>query len=390
MKNLIIFSPFALENKRGGEFFSLELAHGLKKYYNVTLIDTNRRFNKKLKLKGQRIFEDIQKLKRIRFATLNIFNMTFDFPIPSELIKLFKEVKRCDIAYILISTFKTELIFMFFSLIFPHIKFIVGYHKPLYSDKKFSLYNLKYRLSILFFSILNINVYHHAISNHSKIFLENFFKKNQVIYIREGVNLKRYLLKSNSKDEKILKFLFVGSLDDHHKGFGVLLRGIDLFLQKYNHLSISFEMCGTGPLELQLRTLLKKYPKHIKYHGFVDLELLSQIYSKNDVFLFSSRREPFGRVIIEALASEMVIICSKTIGSIEILKGQEFAFFLSDLNPKSISEKIFKVYKFWKEDFKRFRQLQEVARKFVISKYAIENEIEDFHNFFKSLLKKIS
>jgi len=39
--NIFVFSPFVLENGRGGEISSMELATGLQNYFNVDFMDTN-------------------------------------------------------------------------------------------------------------------------------------------------------------------------------------------------------------------------------------------------------------------------------------------------------------------------------------------------------------
>ncbi len=385
MNKVLIFTPFALENKRGGEFFSLELTKGLQKFYDVSLIDTNRVLEKNIRLMKKRSILEINNLKRVNFATFRIFNASFDIIFPKELIKLYKEVKKRDIIYILISTFKTEFLFMIFSLLLPNKTFIIGYHKPLHSDKRVSLYNLKYRMTILFFKLFNHNIYHHALSLHAKKFLENFYNSNKIILIREGLDLSNFLSKEKeeTKRDNILNFLYVGTFDDVHKGFKVLLNGIEQFLSEHEYTDIFFEFCGKGPLESELINLKNKFPSHIKIHGFIDTKKLSFIYKKNDVLLFSSRKEPFGRVLVEALASKMIIICTKTIGSIEILKGKEFAFFLKELTPEAIKKKISEVHELWKKDFQTFKRLQENARVHALSNYSLTNEINQFRDFFE-------
>ena len=51
------------------------------------------------------------------------------------------------------------------------------------------------------------------------------------------------------------------------------------------------------------------------------VEKISEYYKMNDAYIFTSRSEPFPRVLMEALASGEIIICSHTIGSDELLSG---------------------------------------------------------------------
>ena len=153
-----------------------------------------------------------------------------------------------------------------------------------------------------------------------------------------------------------------------------------------NDLKISFDFCGIGPLESRLRELEKEFPKNIKYHGYIDYNMISSYYKRNDVFLFCSRREPFGRVLIEALAAKLVIICSKTFGSIEVVKGKKFAFFIPELNAEAIKDKILEVYNLWVTNPEKLKELQNLAKEYVFQNYSFSIELE----MFKDLILKIN
>lgn len=389
MKTIFILSPVSLEHGRGGEISSMELALGLNQFYNITFADTNRDLGKKLipredinkKLKG------IKRIHHLNFATAKIFNKNFDIIYPWEFIRLYRLIKKCDVVYTSISNFKISFMFMILSIINRKSKFIIGYRRPLYSNKLFSLYNVRYRASILLFSLFRKRIYHHALSRYAKKFLDNFYDPKKVVHITHGIQLKDYVSRNFSKNKKeILKFIYVGYLDDVHKGIKVLLKGIEIFIEKNNPNDVIFEFCGMGPLESDICALEKRFPNYIKFNGYISYDQIANFYGKSDVFLFSSRREPFPRVLMEALAARLVIICSKTIGSIELLKGKEFAFFIDKLDPKGFCEKINEVYRLWKESPEKINQLQNQAQEFVIKNYSTDIEIKMFRN----LIDKVS
>ena len=383
--NVFIFSPLALENGRGGEISSMELASGLQKYYDITLMDTNIIFGKKMlsqsvinkKLKG------IRRDKRMRFATFKFFNKIFTFPYPWEILKLYRRVKKHEIIYTSSSTIKFDIILIFLSLIHRKSKFIIGFRKPLHSEKIFSIYNLKYRISILLFSLFQKRFYFHTISEHAKKYLERFYNPKNIFHIIHGVVLKAFIEVTNEKKQfDTLNFIYVGYIDDVHKGVNVLLDGIQKFIDENKNLKVFFEFCGGGPLVPQIIKLQNRYPEHVKYNGYISNDRIHSFYKRNDVFLFTSRREPFGRVIIEALASRLVIICTKTFGSNEILRNKEFAFFLEKLDSDTIKNKIYATYNLWKEKNEKFRELQNEAKNYAIENYSFSRELE----LFKSLI----
>ncbi|MEJ2249427.1 MAG: glycosyltransferase family 4 protein [Candidatus Lokiarchaeota archaeon] len=179
--------------------------------------------------------------------------------------------------------------------------------------------------------------------------------------------------------------MYVGHLDDVHKGVGILLEAIQKLLSNYKDLLIKFEFCGEGPLKNKILMLKNLYPERIIYEGYIPNDKISFHYALSDIFLFTSRREPFGRVLIEALGGELIIICTKTIGSVEILKNKKFAYFIN-LNVQEICEKILEIYMVWENNYNQFRDLQKKAKIYARQNFSLSNEIGDF----KILINNIS
>ena len=389
MVNVLVFSKDALENGRGGEISYIELALGLKKYFNVSIIDTNVLRGKELLTKEviQKKLNRVIEIERIYFATLKILNRVFTIPYPWEIIKLYKKIKKYDIIYTSLGNIKINILLILFGLINRRLKFIIRYNKPLSSENFLSLYTVKINLSILLFSIFKRNFYHHALSKHAKKYLDKFYNPNNVIHIVHGIDLSKFKDDASTlKSNNILNFIYIGYLDDIHKGVNVLIDAINQFLKDNKNLKVFFEICGMGPLESKIRALESKYPEFIKFHGYVSNELIPEYYKKGDVYMFTSRVEPFPRTIMEALASNELIICSKTIGSNELLNGKKFAFFIEDLTSELIKEKILEIYNLWNSKPEEFKQLQVSAKKYVFENYSFSKELE----MFKTLIEKIS
>jgi len=390
MVNVLVFSKNALENGRGGELFFIELAAGLQKYYNVTFLETNVLINKKFLL-DEEIEKRLRGIKRnsqLKFAQLSVLNKKFNFPFPSAIRKIYNMIKVNDVIYTAAGNFKINLIILFTSLLNPRIKFTIGYHKPLHSEKKLSLYNLTYRLCIMFFSLFKKNFYHHTISLHTKKYLENFFDRKKIFFLIEGLEFDKFTDNNlEKKREDVLKFVYLGFLNDIHKGVGVLLKAIEEFLNENKNLKVFFEIIGVGPLKPEVERLEEKFPTFLKYLGYLNKEELGEALKRNDILLFSSRKEPFGRVIIESLVAEQIVICTPTVGSVEILRGKEFAFFLKKLDKKEFKESIMRLYKEWLENPEKIRNLQKLASQYALDKYSISREIKMFKDFIDRITK---
>ena len=103
MHKLLIFTPLALENGRGGEISAMELAAGLHPYYDITLLDTNIVIGKEI-LTNESINHKLHGLKRsgrIRFAIFRIFDKTI--PIIQIIKKCIETFNIPSIKYVLTS-----------------------------------------------------------------------------------------------------------------------------------------------------------------------------------------------------------------------------------------------------------------------------------------------
>ncbi len=107
---------------------------------------------------------------------------------------------------------------------------------------------------------------------------------------------------------------------------GQLMRPVSLFVGRVSYeknIAHFLQMdipgtkvvCGVGPLEANLR---EKYP-HTVWVGLLDRPTLSQLYAAADVFVFPSRNETFGLVMLEAMACGTPVAAFPVDGPLEVL-----------------------------------------------------------------------
>jgi glycosyltransferase involved in cell wall biosynthesis len=110
-------------------------------------------------------------------------------------------------------------------------------------------------------------------------------------------------------------FAYVGRLYVE-KGLTFL---IDAFseLEMRQPQDVSLLFVGNGPDEDLLRVYsAKKSLRNVTFCGFQDAESLPKIYAAIDVFVFPTLGEPFGLVVLEAMACGLPVIASDTAGEI--------------------------------------------------------------------------
>lgn len=74
-------------------------------------------------------------------------------------------------------------------------------------------------------------------------------------------------------------------------------------------------VCGVGPLEQSLQS---RYP-HVQWMGVLPRDELAKVYAAADVFVFPSRNETFGLVMLEAMATGTPVAAYPVDGPLQVL-----------------------------------------------------------------------
>lgn len=90
-------------------------------------------------------------------------------------------------------------------------------------------------------------------------------------------------------------------------------KNIDAFLKL--DMPGSKVVCGVGPLET---TLKERYPD-VCWLGLLERQDLAQVYAASDVFVFPSKSETFGLVMLEAMATGTPVAAYPVDGPLEVL-----------------------------------------------------------------------
>lgn len=111
-----------------------------------------------------------------------------------------------------------------------------------------------------------------------------------------------------------------------YPGLGHLARPVSLYVGRVSHeknieaflaLDVpgSKVVCGVGPLEPELRA---RFP-NVHWLGVLGRAELAQVYAAADVFVFPSRHETFGLVMLEAMACGLPVAAYPVDGPLQVL-----------------------------------------------------------------------
>ena len=147
--------------------------------------------------------------------------------------------------------------------------------------------------------------------------LETFGFNNVVLWSR-GVDLDVFRMQSSHRlDSEHPIFLYVGRV--------AVEKNIEAFLQL--DLPGSKWVVGDGPA---LNGLRAKYP-HANYLGVLHQQELAEVYAAADVFVFPSKTDTFGLVLLEAMACGLPVAAYPVTGPIDVLGDSPAGVMHTDL-----------------------------------------------------------
>jgi glycosyltransferase involved in cell wall biosynthesis len=144
--------------------------------------------------------------------------------------------------------------------------------------------------------------------------------------------------KYNIKGKMIL---YVGRIYSYQKGLDYLIRAIPIILSK--ETEIKFVMIGEDyGSKASLIKLAKKLKveKYIIFTGHIPYNELLKAYAAADVFVLPSIFEPFGIVLLEAMASKKPIVATNVGGIPEIVKNGKNGILVRPKNEEELADAI--------------------------------------------------
>lgn len=139
----------------------------------------------------------------------------------------------------------------------------------------------------------------------------------------------------------------IGSLGRLHvnKGFDVLIRAIGQLRDRGTEVSLL--IAGDGPEKAALNTLITelKLEDRVTLTGWI--EPADDFVASLDLFVLSSRVEPFGLVVAEAMAAGVPIVSTRIDGPRHILRDGELATLIPPEDPDALADALEALMQDW-------------------------------------------
>lgn len=253
-------------------------------------------------------------------------------------------------------------------------KVVVGIHAPLFYENRF--HNWYVATVSRFLTMPHFDGFMALNPGEYKILKK--WRLPNAHFIPSGVDVDKFIAKPKSRNKDKLTFLFAGRFEVQ-KAPDLAAQGIAEFLQKTEAKDVIFRFIGSGSMESYIKELAANYPEQIDLVGYTTTPV--PYFQSCDVFFLPSRQEPFGLVIVEAMATGAPVLTSKAEGPMLMISENKTGWFIDPLDAKQIAAKLAEVYQLWQKNHEVFKGWEKRLR-LQAEKYSIDESIKKMQKKF--------
>jgi len=124
--------------------------------------------------------------------------------------------------------------------------------------------------------------------------------------------------KARTSSDQPTVFLSSGRLINAHKGYDIAIKALGVVKERING-KFCYRIAGQGPDKGNLELLARQVGvlERIEFMGWLEPASLPAFYNSGDVFLHTSRFDPYPNAVLEAMASGLPVIGSDAAGSVQ-------------------------------------------------------------------------
>ena len=214
--------------------------------------------------------------------------------------------------------------------------------------------------------------------------LESNLPDNKIKIIENSVDTKLFAPKKEKKRTSLHAPFTVGTVARlvHQKDIPLFLNTAHILSTKYDNLH--FIIVGDGPLRMQLEVMVQSYMLKNRVFFVGNTSNVAAYLRDFDLFLFTSRFEPFGITLIESLACQVpvVAVLPGKGGARSMLKMLPGVFLIPNRNPEAIADAISHLL----GNPSRRAQMGQQGREYVLQHYSLEKYVEHIERLYSNLL----
>lgn len=217
-----------------------------------------------------------------------------------------------------------------------------------------------------------------AISNHTKIYFTNVLPKKltqNIHLLSNGIDYKKFYAKDNVKKSNILRLINVGSFAPKKNQTFL----VDILLEiKARGIKCELYLLGEGEQyqKVQEKALLHDLNNDIHFLGNVN-NVEEHLWNSH-LYIHSAYYEPFGLVLLEAMAAGLPVITLDGKGNRDLIEEGKNGYLIYDQDPGQFAGKIIALF----ENTDKYNELSNYCKE-----YAKQYDIKEYANKLLTLYK---
>ena len=219
----------------------------------------------------------------------------------------------------------------------------------------------------------------HALFNDTAARMPDISGKS--IVIPNGISCKEFDVQKHIRYQDPF-ILTIGNFY-FHKGYDLLFMA---FSRIADRCGVDLVVVGEGPKKSDLEALMHALglEERVHFFGVAERDEVVSLLHCSEFFVLPSRVEPFGIVLLEAMAAGKAVIASNTDGIPEIITDGANGLLVPPKDVKALASIIIKLL----EDKVLRDKFGKNGRKTVIEKFTLEKQVDAFEKTYKRLLNE--
>jgi len=234
----------------------------------------------------------------------------------------------------------------------PKITYFTHFHDDMHQLKNFAWKDVlsKKRLTELYekqFMIKQykkVNNHFIAISEHTDEYLRKVLPeslKKNIHFLSNAIDTSLFMNDRVRIPEGLLRLINIASFVEKKNHKFLVDVAVEL---KQRAIAFELTLIGDGALKNDVREYAKKNgcAEQIKFLG--NLDNVNKLLAEADIYVHSATYEPFGLVLVEAMAAGLPVVCLDGGGNRDIIEQGKNGYILKEQNSKLFADDILKIY----------------------------------------------
>ena len=298
--------------------------------------------------------------------------------IPKSILLLRKAIRKYKPDIIHIHSPNIALLFSFSLIKIPAVHVIHGYGKIAKEEKNITSYILNY-IDIItsLFTIRNFVVVSKSMELCAKDYF--YFKFFNFFIIVNGIDINKFKYKDIDNNTNNINIIMIGTICQN-KGQDHALKVIDIL--NNNNYKFNLTIVGDGPDLDKLKFLISES----KFCNLIQIipkaDNINELLHESDILWVFSKSEAMPLVVLEAMASGVVVVGYNVRGVNDAIKNEVTGLLTEYMNYQKIAEST--MY-FVKNKFER-KQFSKNARNYIESNFSLNTMVLEYEKLSKKIL----